>query len=140
LASRDPCRLAALDADRGELMAERDVSEGPPLASQAWVSPTEIRIESVGVNALDRRRVDVAVDLTPCREPVTVEMVIVGPDDGELCSTLLVDNREPMLDRIMHLRRDAQPGAHTLHVGVFYESELVARAAKQFTFPLAGAE
>jgi hypothetical protein len=101
------------------------------------VSPAEIRVESVGVNALDRQRVDVAVDLTPCREPVTVEMVIVGPDDDELCSILLLRTCEPMLDRIMHLRRDAQPGAHTLHVGVFYENELVARAARQFAFPLA---
>jgi hypothetical protein len=104
-------------------------------ADRAPVPVTEIRIESVGVNALDRRRVDVAVDLSPCREPVTVEMVIVGPDDDELCSILLVENREWMLDRIMHLRRDAGPGEHTLHVGVFYEKELVARAAKTFTFP-----
>jgi hypothetical protein len=64
-------------------------------------------------------------------------MVIVGPTDDELCSTILVGNRQPAVDRIMHLRQDAQPGQHTLHVGVFYEGELVARAARAFSFPLA---
>jgi hypothetical protein len=118
-------------------MTERDLSEIPPFANQAPVSPANIRVESVGVNALDRRCVDVAVDLTPCLEPVTVEMVIVGPDGDELCSIVLIYNRDPMLDKIMHLRRDAQPGVHTLHVGVFYKNELVAQAARQFTFPLA---
>lgn len=99
------------------------------------VSPEEVRIESVGVNPLDQRRVDVAVDLTPCLRPLDVEMVIVGPGDDELCSVLLLENREWMLDKIMHLRQDAEPGEHTLHVGVFCENELVVRAAKRFTFP-----
>ena len=65
---------------------------------RAPVPASEVCIESVGVNALDRRRVDVAVDLTPCLEPLDVEMVVVGPLDDELCSTLLVQN----------LRTDAQ--------------------------------
>lgn len=112
------------------------MSQLPFSTKQAPVPPAEIRIESVGVNALDRRRVDVAVDLTPGQEPVDVEMVIVGPNDDELCSVLLVQNREWMLDKVMHLRQDAQPGEHTLHVGVFSENELVARAARGFTFPL----
>jgi hypothetical protein len=99
------------------------------------VPVSQVRVESVGVNALDRRRVDVAVDLTPCLEPVDVEMVIVGPDDDELCSTLLVRNREWMLDRILHLRRDAEAGDHVLHVGVFHAKELVARAMRIFSFP-----
>lgn len=102
---------------------------------RAPVPPAEVRVESVGVNPLDQRRVDVAVDLTPCRQAVDVELVIVGPDDDELCSTLLIQNRQWMLDKIMHLRQDALPGAHTLHVGVFYEKELVARAARRFVFP-----
>jgi hypothetical protein len=104
------------------------------------VPPSEIHVEGVGVNALDLRRVDVAVDLTPCQSPVNVEMVIVGPDDRELCSTFLVANREWMLDKIMHLRQDAQPGEHILHVGVFFEDQLVARAARRFAFPLEGGE
>ncbi len=99
------------------------------------VPASEVQVESVGVNTLDQRRVDVAVDLTPCLEPVNVEMVIVGPEDDELCSVLLVQNREWALDKILHLRRDAEPGAHTLHVGVFSEGELVARAARTFAFP-----
>jgi hypothetical protein len=99
------------------------------------VPASEVRIEGVGVNALDRRRVDVAVDLTPCREPVDVEMVIVGPQDDELCSILLVQNREWMLDKIMHLRKDAEPREHTLHVGVFCGETLVARASRRFAFP-----
>jgi hypothetical protein len=98
------------------------------------VPPSEIRIESVGVNALDLRRVDVAVDLTPCQVPVNIELVIVGPDDAELCSTFLVANRAWMLDKTMHLRQDARPGEHILHIGVFYEDELVARAARRFGF------
>lgn len=106
----------------------------------APVPPAQIRIESVGVRALDRRRVDVAVDLTPCREPVDIEMVIVGPRDDELCSILLLQNREWMLDRIMHLRRDAEAGMHTLHVGLFYEEELLTRTARRFTFSLAESE
>jgi hypothetical protein len=99
-----------------------------------------MRVLSVGVNPLDMRRVDVAVDLTPCTEPVKVEMVIVGPGDDELCSLLLVDSRAWMIDKIMHLRKDAQPGAYVLHVGVFHEEELVARAARRFAFPLSRAE
>jgi hypothetical protein len=98
------------------------------------VPPGEVRVESIGVNPLDRRRVDVAVDLTPCQKPVDVEMVIVGPDDQELCSIRLIQNHQPMLDKIMHLRQDAVPGEHTLHIGVFYEDELVARGARIFAF------
>jgi hypothetical protein len=66
-------------------------------------------------------------------------MVIVGPNDDELCSIRLVGFHQSTVDRVMHLRQDAQPGPHTLHVGVFYEGELVARAARRFAFPLAGA-
>lgn len=110
------------------------------LSGAAAVPPTGVRVESIGVQAIDLRRVDVAVDLTPSRSAVDVEMVIVGPADDELCSIFLVANREPALDRIMHLRRDAEPGEHTLHVGVFHEGELVARAARTFAFPMAGAD
>ena len=107
-------------------------------AEEAPVRPGQIQVQSVGVQALDMRRVDVAVDLTPCTEPVTVEMVIVGPEGSELCSVLLVENRQWALDKIMHLRQDAQPGEHVLHVGVFSEDELVARVARQFVFPSIG--
>ena len=96
----------------------------------------QVQIESLGVRPLDLRRVDVAVDLTPPLKPVDVELVIVGPGDDELCSILLIQNREWMLDRVMHLRQDAQPGKHTLHIGVFFKDELVARSGRQFTFPL----
>lgn len=100
------------------------------------VRPDGIRVQSVGVHALDLRRVDVAVDLTPCTVPVNVEMVIVGPDAEELCSVLLVQNCEWMMDKIMHLRQDAQPGEHVLHVGVFFDDELVARTSRRFVFPV----
>jgi hypothetical protein len=113
------------------------LSEGSISRNRALVPPVEIRIEGVGVNALDHRRVDVAVDLTPCLKPVTIEMVIVGPDDDEASCVLLIDNREWMVDKIMHLRQAAQAGEYTLHVGVFYEEELVTRTARRFTFPLA---
>jgi hypothetical protein len=105
-------------------------------AGQGPVSSQEICVESVGVNPLDRRRVDVAVDLTPFLQPVTVEMVIVGPEDEELSCITLVHNRDWTLDKIMHLRQDAQPGEHILHVGVFYQDALVARAARRFSFAL----
>ena len=108
------------------------------MPASAPVRPENIQVVGVGVHALDMRRVDVAVDLTPCVEPVTVEMVIVGPEGDELCSVLLVDNRQWMLDKIMHLRQDAQPGEHVLHVGVFKDNELVARAARRFGFPSVG--
>ncbi len=103
---------------------------------QGLVPPEQIRIEGVGVNPLDRRRVDVAVDLTPCRQAVRVELVIVGPDDAELCSTILLNNRQWALDKVLHLRRDAQPGEYVLHIGVFAESTLVAHAARSFFFAL----
>jgi len=109
------------------------------LFGEAPVQPHKMLVLSVGVNPLDMRRVDVAVDLTPCTEPVKVEMVIVGPDDDELCSLLLVENRTWMIDKIMHLRKDAQPGGYVLHVGVFYNDELVTRAARRFAFPLSRA-
>lgn len=114
-------------------MSQSEIPETGP------VRPEKIQVVGVGVRALDVRRVDVAVDLTPCVEPVTVEMVIVGPEGDELCSVLLVENRQWMLDKIMHLRKDAQPGEYVLHVGVFSENELVARAARRFVFPSAGA-
>ena len=107
-------------------------------AQSTPVRPDKIQVQSVGVHALDTRRVDVAIDLTPCTGPVTVEMVIVGPQDDELCSVLLVENCQWQLDKIMHLRQDAEPGQHVLHVGVFSQDELVARAARRFVFPSAG--
>jgi hypothetical protein len=110
------------------------VSENLFFAGRRPVPVEEMRIEGVGVNALDQRRVDVAVDLTPCLQPVTVEMVIVGPGDDELACITLVHNRDWMLDKIMHLRQDAQPGDHTLHIGVFHDGELVTRAARRFAF------
>jgi hypothetical protein len=108
--------------------------------SRAPVPATEIRVESVGVRAIDLRRVDVAVDLTPCIEPVRVELAIVGPGDDELAATSLLRNRDWRLDRFVHLRQDAGPGEYTLHVGVFVEGELVSRAARRFSFPQAEAE
>jgi hypothetical protein len=114
------------------------VSQRTFFGGQAAVPASVIQIESVGVNPLDRRRVDVAVDLTPCRDPVRVELVIVGPDDDELCSTVLLENREWQLDKILHLRRDAQLGEHILHVGVFHGDELIVRTARSFAFPAAG--
>lgn len=103
------------------------------------VRPEKVQIGSIGVRPLDLRRVDVAVDLTPCTEPVKVEIVIVGPGGEELCSVLLVHSCEWAIDKIMHLRQDAQPGEHVLHVGVFFEDRLVARAARRFAFALGGA-
>lgn len=105
---------------------------------EAPVRPDQVRVQGVGVRALDLRRVDVAVDLTPCTEPVQVEMVIVGPEDDELCSVVLVQYRDRAVDKILHLRQDAQPGEHVLHVGVFFEGDLVARAGRRFVFPSAG--
>jgi hypothetical protein len=110
-----------------ELSAER-----PPLPA------SEARVESVGINPIDRRRIDVAVDLSPCSEPLSVEMVVVGPEGEELCSILLVENRETMLDKIMHLRRDAEVGEYTLHVGVFFENKLVDQAEKRFKYRASG--
>jgi hypothetical protein len=124
--------LAIILDDRGDVLSERTF-----LAGRAPVPASEIRIESVGVNPLDQRRVDVAVDLTPFLGPVQIEMVIVGPEDVELCSVTLVHNRDWALDKILHLRGDAMPGEHILHVGVFDESELVAHAARRFVFPAA---
>ena len=98
------------------------------------MSPSEVRVQSIGLRPLDLRRVDVAVDLTPCCEALMVEIVIVGPQDEELCSVVLVDTRLWMLDRIMHLRQNAEPGVHTLHVGIFHDNALVARAARDFSF------
>jgi hypothetical protein len=107
--------------------------------SGAPVAPEQARIECVGVNALEQRRVDVAVDLTPCREPLTVELVIVDAGGAELCSVLVMRSREWTLDKILHLRRDAEPGEHTLHVGIFHDEVLVDHAARQFSFPQPGA-
>ena len=112
------------------------MSQSAFFVNRSPVPASEVRIESVGVNPLDRRRVDVAVDLTPCLQAVNVEMVIVGPRDDELCSIVLVDNREWTLDRVMHLPQDAEAGEHTLHVGVFDEDVLVVRAERHFAFPL----
>lgn len=92
-------------------------------------------IDGVALCAMDRRRVDVAVDLAPCAEPLVVEMVIVGPGGDELCSLLVVHCRDRALDKIMHLRADAQPGEHTLHVGLFRGEELLDHAARRFAFP-----
>lgn len=107
-------------------------AERPPLPA------SEARIESVGINPLDRRRIDVAVDLSPCSEPLSVEMVVVGPEGEELCSILLVENRERMLDKVMHLRHDAEAGEYTLHVGVFFENKLVDRAERRFNYRASG--
>jgi hypothetical protein len=101
-------------------------------------APETARIECVGVRALDRRRVDVAVDLATCGEPLSVEMVIVGPGGDELCSVLVVHSRDRMLDKVMHLRADPEPGEHTLHVGLFRDEDLLDHAIRRFSFPAAG--
>ena len=44
-------------------------------ADRAPVPASEVRIESIGVNPLDQRRVDVAVDLTPCMERLNPEVL-----------------------------------------------------------------
>ena len=107
------------------------------LVGRGPVPAAEIKIEGLGLNPLDLRRVDVAVDLTPARDPVRVELAIVAPDGQEVSSTTLVHNRDWALDKILHLRRDAGPGEHVLHVGVFYGDELVAHVARRFLFPQA---
>ena len=114
------------------------MSQEANLPNDARVPGPGARIEAVAVRAIDSRRVDVAVDLNPSGAPVTMDMVIVGPSDDELCSILIVDNRETCVDRIMHLRQDARPGAHTLHVGLFHGNLLVDRASRTFEFPVEG--
>lgn len=100
-------------------------------------APLGAHIDGVALRALDRRRVDVAVDLAPCAEPLVVEMVICGPGGQELCSLLVVHCRETALDKMMHLRTDAEPGEHTLHVGLFSGEQLLDHAVRRFSFPAA---
>lgn len=107
-------------------------------ANRRPVSGREVRIESVGVNAPDRYRVDVAVDLTPSMEALRVELAVEEPGGGELVSMSLIDHREWMIDRRMHLRRAPEPGVHILHVGVFLNDELIDHARREFSFPQAG--
>ena len=114
------------------------MSQNLVFSQRGPVPVSEICIEEIGVNPLDHRRVDVAVDLSPCQQPVTVRMAIVGPDDDEWASTALLQNRDRVLDRIMHLSRDAQPGDYILHVGIFDDETLVCRAAKPFSYPAPG--
>ena len=107
-----------------------------PLDRQPAKQPgCEVRIESVGVCALDRCRVDVAVDLTPSAEGTRIEVVIEAPSGAELVSATVIDNRQTTLDRRLHVRRPPEPGTHTLHVGVFYHDALIDHVQKQFTFP-----
>ena len=89
------------------------------------VGGREVRIESVGVNAPDRYRVDVAVDLTPSMDGVRLEVAVEEPSGAELVSMTLIDNRDWTVDKRMHLRRPPEPGVHTLHVGVFFQDELI---------------
>jgi hypothetical protein len=110
------------------------------LQGERPVPPDEIEITGVGLNPLDLRRVDVAVDLTPFLDPVRVEFAIVDPDDDEVCSSTRVGQREPTIDAILHLRCDAVPGQHVLHVGVFHGDALVAHVARSFYFPQAQAD
>ena len=105
------------------------------MADHRPVPATEARVEGIGINPLDARRVDVAVDLAPCREALTVRMAIVGPDDEEWSSTTILNNRDWMLDRILHLKRDAVTGEYTLHVGLFREEDLLYRTSKPYAYP-----
>jgi len=111
------------------------LSQNLVFSERGPVPVSDMCIEEIGVNPLDHRRVDVALDLSPCRQPVTVRMAIVGPDDDEWASTTLIQNREWMLDKVLHLRRDAVPGGYILHVGVFDEETLVCRATKRYRYP-----
>jgi hypothetical protein len=69
-----------------------------------------------------------------------VRMAIVGPDDEEWCSTAILNNRDWMLDRVLHLQRDAEPGEYTLHVGLFREQDLLYRSSKRYVYPPPSAE
>jgi len=111
------------------------LSRDPFFGNQRMVPLAQARVESIGVNPLDARRIDVAVDLTPCQQSLRLEMAIVGPDDQEWSSITIVHNRQWMIDKIMHFRRDALPGEYVLHVGIFDDEELVHHALKRFVVP-----
>lgn len=98
----------------------------------------EVRIESVGVYAPNRHRVDVAVDLTPSLDGIRLEIAVEEPSGAELVSMTLVDNRDRMVDRRLHLRRAPEPGVHVLHVGIFYQDELIHHVRQEFDFPEPG--
>lgn len=115
------------------------MSQSPFASRKRPVPPSNVQVESIGVRAIDQRRVDVAVDVTPCTQPLTIEIVIVGPTGDELCSVMFIDNTHAELDRVLHLREDAAAGDHTLHVGAFFDNNLVARASRIFAFALPAA-
>ena len=117
------------------MRTESVLSQNYVAGNQMPVPASEARVEGIGVNPLDLRRVDVAVDLTSCREPLTVKMAIVGPDDEEWSSTAILQNRDSMLDRVLHLKRDAIDGEYTLHVGLFREEDLLYRTSKRYVYP-----
>ena len=108
-------------------------------------SGREVRVESVGVcgrpadgvqaAVCPYGYVDVAVDLTPSAEPIRVELAVEEPGGAELVSMTLIDNRQPALDRRLHLRRPPEPGMHTLHVGLFYGDDLIDHVQRRFSFP-----
>lgn len=104
-------------------------------AGRAPVPAAEARIQEVGVGPRDARRVDVAVDITPCFEALRVEFAIVGPDGAEWASATLLDNRDWELDKMLHLRRDAEPGAYILHVGLFHGEQLIHHLIKPYSYP-----
>ena len=79
------------------------MSHDPFSPDRAPVPVSQMRVESVGVNALDRRRVDVAVDLT---------LTIVSGKDGEPIGLWSKDRRPehkgmlvvPAVQRPYHFR------------------------------------
>jgi len=108
------------------------------------VSGRQVRVESVGVCGHGPQPgqpvaglhgyVDVAVDLTPSCEPIHVELAVEQPSGAELVSLTMIDHCCPQLDRRLHLRRPPEPGVHTLHVGLFFQDELIDHVQKRFSF------
>ena len=96
---------------------------------------SDVQIESVGVNAIDARRVDVAVK-------GAAELRCVHAENAHRVKTRgpRRTGRERGDGALAVTSGDAQPGAHILHVGVFLDDDLVARAARRFAFPTAEGE
>ncbi len=88
------------------------------------------------------RRVDVAVDLSPCRDggPEWVprlELALESPAGRHVGSAALVECRECAVDLLMHLHGDPEPGEYTLHVGLFWGELLLQHERRTFCLPVA---
>lgn len=99
--------------------------------------PDEVTIEDVQAAPFsDNRRVRITVQLTPFREPPTLELGIFDEDERQVASSTAIAVINVQTSYVLHLRGVEHPaGTFTVRVALNYEDQ-PPQATREITFTL----